>query len=226
MYEKTDTYEEKRLEILKSCRLLDTIPDYSFDQIVLTLKEVCQVPIALFGLMDQDRLWFKSQVGCDLTEAPRETSYCNIALKRQQILIVPDTLQDPVFKDQPRYLKEQLIRFYAGVPLITPDGYELGVLCIIDFLPRELTPGQMLMMAKLARQVMIEIQKRRVTENISRQTQERISQQHKDRFFWKLSLAFSLVIALRIVSVFPTLWTVSNSDKLSRSVIYTQEVLS
>ncbi|MBE9241750.1 ATP-binding protein [Synechocystis salina] len=226
MHEQTDAYEEKRLEILKSCRLLDSIPDYAFDRIVLTLKEVCQVPIALFGLMDQHREWFKAKIGCDLTEAPRETSYCNVALKRQQILIIPDTLQDPVFKDQPRYLKEQLVRFYAGVPLITPDGYGLGVLCIIDFIPRELTPGQLLTMTELARQVVIEIQKRRVIESISRQTQERISHQRKDRFFLKLGIGFGLVIVLRFISVLPSLWTNSRFQTLSQWVIHTQEVLT
>jgi len=222
----TETYEQKRLEILKSCRLLDTVPDYAFDRIVLTLKEVCQVPIALFGLMDQEREWFKSKIGCDLTEAPRETSYCNIALQQEKILIIPDTLQDPIFIKKPSYLNGKLIRFYAGMPLITPDGYGMGVLCIIDFMARELTLSQLQIMIELARQVVIEIQKRRVIESISQQAQKRISYQRKDRFFWKLGLGFGLVIALRIISAMPNLWMVSNSHKLSTSVIHTHEALT
>ncbi|AFY59388.1 ATP-binding protein [Synechococcus sp. PCC 6312] len=222
----TDAYEQKRLEILKSCRLLDTVPDYAFDQIVLTLKEVCQVPVALFGLMDQEREWFKAKVGCGLTEAPRETSYCNVALQQQQMLMIPDTLQDPVFINKPAYLNEQLVRFYAGMPLITPDGYGLGVLCIIDFLPRELTSSQVQTMTELARQVVIEIQKRRVIESINLEALERISHHRQDRFFWKLGLGFGLVIALRIASVLPTLWMTAHAQKLSTSVIHTQEILA
>lgn len=226
MREQTEDYEQKRLEILKSCRLLDTVPDYAFDRIVLTLKEVCQVPIALFGLIDQHREWFKAKIGCDLTEAPRESSYCNVVLQRQEMLIIPDILQDPVFMHKLGYLNEKLVRFYAGIPLITPDGYGLGVLCIIDFLPRELTPSQVQTMVELARQVVIEIQKRRVIEAIGRQAQDRISHNRKDRFLWKLGLGFGLVIALRIVSVIPNLWTFSNSQKLSTGVINTQAVLT
>jgi hypothetical protein len=133
--------ESDRLQALHQCKILDTAGDYRFDDIVRLAAQICDVPIALVGLMDSDRQWFKANVGLDLTEVARNIAFCSHTIG-QSLLIVPDTLDDSRFADNPLVIGEPYIRFYAGVSLLTSEGYALGTLCVLDHVPRKLSSEQ------------------------------------------------------------------------------------
>lgn len=127
--------ERGRLKKLKSLNILDTLPEERFDRLTRMAKRMFNVPIALVSLVDENRQWFKSCVGIEASETPREVSFCGHAILDDKVFIVPDTSVDPRFLDNPLVLNEPNIQFYAGCPL-TIDGYRLGTLCLIDHEPR------------------------------------------------------------------------------------------
>ncbi len=128
--------EEERLAALRGYGILDTGPEANFDQVVRLAARLLDVPIALISLVDQDRQWFKAAVGLDgVTETPRELAFCDHAIRGQDVMVVPDATEDPRFAENPLVTGEPGIRFYAGAPLITPDGHALGTLCVIDRVP-------------------------------------------------------------------------------------------
>jgi GAF domain-containing protein len=144
--------ETRRLAALGRYRILDTEPERSFDDLTLLASHICGTPIALITLIDKDRQWFKSRVGVDLTETSRSVAICAHAIQQHDIFIVPDTLESEAFKNNPYVAGEPHIRFYAGAPLITPDGHALGTLCVMDRVPRTLTADQVDALEALRRQ--------------------------------------------------------------------------
>ena len=128
--------EQARLEALRSIDVLDTPPEERFDQLTRMAKRLFGVPIALVSIVDENRQWFKSCVGLDVTETSRDISFCGHAILGNDVFIIPDTFEDPRFADNPLVLNDPGIRFYAGCPL-TVGGHKLGTLCIIDKKPRE-----------------------------------------------------------------------------------------
>jgi diguanylate cyclase (GGDEF)-like protein len=154
--------EKKRLETLKSYDVLDTPPEESFDRVTRIAQTVLRMPIAAIAFIDSHRQWFKSRQGMTATEAPRETALCNEAIKRDGTFIVEDALRDPRFSEKPSVSGEPHIRFYAGVPLRTRDGYNIGTLCAIDTKPRELDRDEIAILADLAHIVMDELELRRL----------------------------------------------------------------
>ena len=131
--------EAERLKVLRELAILDTSPEEKFDRITRIAAAISDVPIALVSLIDQDRQWFKSCFGLKVTETSREVSFCAHAITSRETLIVPDTLLDDRFADNPLVTGGPLIRFYAGFPIFHMDGACLGTLCLIDTLPRHLT---------------------------------------------------------------------------------------
>ncbi len=129
--------ESGRLQALRSLNILDTPPDERFDRITRLAARLFRVPIALFSLVDSDRQWFKSAVGIDITETPRDASFCSHAIEHDTVMVVPDATLDPKFKNNPLVLQEPKIRFYAGCPVHADTGSRLGTLCLIDREPRE-----------------------------------------------------------------------------------------
>jgi GAF domain-containing protein len=138
----TPTTEAARVAALDRYAILDSEPEQSFDDLVILAAHICQVPMAMLSLVDDHRQWFKSKVGVQVCETPKEASICAQAIQQNDLFIVPDTLQDSRFRDNPFVTGEPHIRFYAGAPLINDDGYALGTLCVLDREPRELDAAQ------------------------------------------------------------------------------------
>ncbi|MFM9913551.1 MAG: GAF domain-containing protein, partial [Methylophilaceae bacterium] len=157
----TDAAEQRRLQELKSFGVLDTPPEAEFDRLTSLVARICQVPIALVSLVDEDRQWFKSSVGLDVCETDRDISFCTHTIQGTELFLVPDAHIDPRFATNPLVTGEPHIRFYAGIPLISYNGYVLGSLCAIDLVPRKLTEQQIDTLKTLAEQVMTQLELRR-----------------------------------------------------------------
>ncbi|MGF6239197.1 diguanylate cyclase (GGDEF)-like protein [Paraburkholderia sp. GAS38] len=130
--------ESTRLNTLRTLSILDTPAEERFDRLTRLARRIFGVPIALVSLVDENRQWFKSCVGLDASETSRDVSFCAHAILHDDILMVPDTLMDERFQDNPLVTGEPGIRFYAGCPLTVPNGSKLGTLCLIDVKPRGL----------------------------------------------------------------------------------------
>lgn len=130
--------EAERLAALHALLILDTPPEQRFDKIVQFAATEFDVPIAMISLVDADRLWLKARTGVEICETGRDTSMCAHAILRPDIMVVPDTLEDPRFADNPLVTGALNVRFYAGAPLAMASGLRLGTLCLIDHQPRTL----------------------------------------------------------------------------------------
>ncbi len=159
--------EEARLEALRHYHILDTAPERSFDAITELAAFICQSPIALVSLVDSERQWFKSKVGLEASETPRDFSFCAHAIVQGSLLVVEDAMADARFADNPLVTGDPHIRFYAGAPLITPDGHGLGSLCVIDRTARQLSAGQASALNKLSSLVVTQLELRRVSRELA-----------------------------------------------------------
>lgn len=153
--------EQDRLEALRHFKVLDTGPEEAFDDIVRLASYVCHTPTALITFVEADRQWFKARLGFDQPETSRDASFCAHAILRPGPLVVRDTLDDERFRDNPFVLAAPYIRFYAGAPLTSAEGYRLGTLCVLDNVPRVLFPDQDAALQRLSKQVMTLLNLRR-----------------------------------------------------------------
>jgi PAS domain S-box-containing protein len=149
--------EYQRLNALESYHILDTLPEKEYDAITRLASYICKVPISLISFIDLDRQWFKSRIGMDREETLRSDAFCNHTILNDNILEINDTLKSDVFKDNALVQGNPHIRFYAGAPLIDPEGHRLGALCVIDRVPRELNDEQRDALRILASEVMAHI---------------------------------------------------------------------
>ena len=122
---------------------------------------MCGTPIALITLVDADRQWFKSKFGLSLQETARNISFCTHTIRETDVFMVQDASQDDRFAGSPLVCGAANVRFYAGIPLITPDGHALGAMCVMDRVPRQLTPDQVSALAAVSRLVLTQLELRR-----------------------------------------------------------------
>jgi signal transduction histidine kinase len=153
--------EPERLEALRTYRLLDTAPEQEYDDITLLASQICDTPIALISLIDENRQWFKSKVGMAESETPRDVSFCAHGILQKDVFVVEDARADTRFASNPMVTGSAQIRFYAGSPLITTEGHSLGMLCVKDRSPRQLNLEQKSALQALARQVVTQFELRR-----------------------------------------------------------------
>ncbi|TCS35163.1 EAL domain-containing protein (putative c-di-GMP-specific phosphodiesterase class I) [Paucimonas lemoignei] len=152
----SDTYEARRLEALHRLDLLDTAPTEAFDRITRMAAQIFNLPISAVSLTDADRQWFKSRVGVAHDSIPRDKAPCSHVADTAGVVVIPDLLDDACYRDSP--LAESGIRFYAGAPLITDDGYSLGAMCVLGTEPRQTTPEEMASLHDLAAMAMAQIE--------------------------------------------------------------------
>jgi signal transduction histidine kinase len=191
--------EQARIQALLQYEILDTEAESVYDDFVKLASYICQTPIALISLVDPTRQWFKATVGCSASETSRDIAFCAHAIHQSDVFVVPDTLTDQRFVDNPLVTGDPHIRFYAGAPLTTPEGLSIGTICAIDREPRILSPEQISALEKLARQVVAQLELRRLTKELQQVLES------KNKLFYILShdlrspfngiLAFSQTLA-------------------------------
>ncbi len=146
--------ETSRIKALKEYSILDTLPEKEYDDITQLASQICETPISLIGLIDENRQWYKSKYGIDGNESPRSVTFCGHAIiNPYEIMTVKDSRLDQRFHDNPNVTGEPKVVFYAGIPLVSPEGYALGTLCVVDHKPKELTHSQILALKALSNQV-------------------------------------------------------------------------
>jgi len=156
-----ESNEKARVQALRKYQILDTDPEKAFDDLTILASSICNTPMALISVIDSDRQWFKSKVGVDLSETPLDVSFCAVAIQQPNLFVVPDASKDPRFSSNPFVVSDPKVRFYAGAPYTSSDGHPLGTLCVIDIVPRELTPGQEAALLALSRQVQAQFELRK-----------------------------------------------------------------
>ncbi|MBD2490554.1 GAF domain-containing protein [Aulosira sp. FACHB-615] len=172
--------EQARLEALRRYQILDTEPEPAYDHLAQLAAFICGTSIALVNFIDENRQWFKAKLGIDVAEMPRNVGLSYLCLERQDIVVINDTLQNEQYAANPVVTGYPYIRFYAGVPLVSPDGQILGTLCAIDPKPRELNQKQIEALSALGRQVISQLELRRhlvekqQTEEFLRESDQRL----------------------------------------------------
>lgn len=167
--------ESERLAALRRYAILDTLPEPAFDDFTRLAAHICDAPIALISLLDEERQWFKSRVGLEATETPRALAFCAHAIREpDQMFVVEDATQDVRFAENPFVTGPSHVRYYAGAPLVTPDGHALGTLCVIDRVPRTLTDAQRNALQALSRQVIAQLELRRHIGELEKTARARV----------------------------------------------------
>ncbi len=192
--------ETERLAALKSYKVLDTLPEEQFDRLTELASVICGVPITLVSLIDADRQWFKSAVGLDEPETPRDISFCQFAILGNEVFTVENALEDERFKNNPLVTGAPDIRFYAGAPLIDSNGFALGTLCVIDRVPRKLEHNQQRALEILAKEVVSQLELRKQKndkeqyESLFNLSLDLVCIANTDGYFKQLNPAFTTIL--------------------------------
>ncbi len=194
--------EGRRLDALQDYQILDTLPEQAYDDITFLASQICGTPIAAISLVDSERQWFKSKVGLDAEETPRDIAFCAHAiLDKTQPLVVEDAERDERFRDNPLVTGEPHIRFYAGAPLVTPGGHAVGTLCVIDRKAGQLSPDRRHALEILSREVVSLMELRRALRELDRTRRQQL--ELKDRFLSHVSheLRSPLTVMLQFITI-------------------------
>ena len=152
--------EAERLQALKEYNILDTIQEEAFTSLVQLASQICETSISLISLIDSDRQWFKARVGLDVEQTSREIAFCSHAILGNEAFIISDASKDERFFDNPLVLNNPEIRFYVGIPLTTPKGFNIGTLCVIDNKPKTLNELQLFALKTISQQVIAQLELR------------------------------------------------------------------
>ena len=173
--------EKERLEELRSYQIMDSEPEQDFDDLVELASQLCDSPIALITLIDENRQWIKAKIGVDISETTRDIAFCAHAIHDNDIMIIRDATQDDRFFDNPLVAEDPKVRFYAGMPLITDKGFKLGTLCVFDQKPKDLSDLQLNALRILGKQVVNLLDLRVRNLELKKQVQEKTTE-IKDAF--------------------------------------------
>ena len=188
-----------RVAALQKYAILDTEPEQAFEDLTLLASYVCKTPIAAISLVDEDRQWFKSRIGLQVSQTPRDIAFCSVAIQQSDVMVVPDNFEDDRFRNNPLVVSDPYIRFYAGAPLINEDGYALGTLCVVDRTPRELGLDQKEALLSLSRLVLAQLELRRNLQLLKEALTERSTAEHeREREIASLQQKLVRVLGLRI----------------------------
>lgn len=157
--------EAERLRALRLFRVLDSGSEKAFDDLTRLAAAICETPISLISLVDEERQWFKSRVGLDAAETSRDVAFCAHAILQDDVFVVGDASTDPRFAANALVTSSPSIRFYAGAPLVVGDGLSMGTLCVIDTKPRQLTDAQLDALRTLRQAVVTQLELRRALED-------------------------------------------------------------
>jgi len=210
----TPENEEARLRALHDYEILDTLPEKDFDDITMIASEVCQTPIALVSLVDEKRQWFKSHRGLDVSQTPREFAFCAFAiLNPQEVMVVNNAHDDPRFIAHPLVDGDPHLNFYAGAPLVTPDGHTLGTLCVIDREPREISEEQTSTLQALANQVVSQLELRKALKQV-RVSHAKLKRQNQELEQFAYIASHDLNEPLRTIDGLTSMLQTEYGDKL------------
>jgi PAS domain S-box-containing protein len=216
--------ETARLKALREYAIMDTEPEESYDELTRLAAQICGVPVATISLIDSNRQWYKSKVGMDMNETPRDISFCNQTIQQTELLVVPDATKDERFANNPYVVNNPNVRFYAGFPLLSREGYGIGSLCVVDVQPKELTEDQKKALEVLGRQAVSQLElRRRLREHKQalqalQASEERFRQfaSHVDDLFWIMEAG-----QIKFVSqAFERIWGRSLADFYATPEIY------
>ncbi len=214
--------ETQRIESLLQYKILDTPSDAAFDDLTRLASYICGTPIALISLIDTNRQWFKSKVGLDGLETPRDLAFCAHAILQPEVFVVPNATEDERFATNPLVTSDPNIRFYAGVPLTNPEGYALGTLCVIDRVPRDLSPEQLEALRILGRQVIKQLEMRRTLASLVLASDTRKqAQKGRKQFFQKIAggfgLASAILVLIGVISYQNTHILIDNNNQVQKT---------
>ncbi len=191
--------DSARVAALEKYAILDSEPEQAFDDLVQLASYIFKTPIALISLIDENRQWFKAKVGVEVSQTPRDVALCSKAIQQSEVFVIPDTLKDERFRNNPLVVFKPNIRFYAGAPLITEEGYALGTLCVIDVVPREFTAEHNKALETLGHLVLKQLELRRNLKLLKEALNDRTREEHdRERELQKLQETLVRVTNLHI----------------------------
>jgi light-regulated signal transduction histidine kinase (bacteriophytochrome) len=173
--------EAARLAALQQYQILDTEPEAAYENVAKLAAFICGTSIALVNFIDENRQWFKAKLGIDIPEIPRSVGFSYLCQERRDVVVIPDTLADAALANNPLVAEYPYVRFYAAVPLITPQGDMLGTLCVLDREPRELSPQQVTALVALSQLVLEQLELRRHVVEVTRMSDELMAQEQAAR---------------------------------------------